>query len=116
MGDPEHDFFQNLAYAGMDPTYFALRRYMDDMTLITTPQAAERCYEALTEALTKAGMKLSEDKFTAWTTDGKPPDTQEARTLLRPFDPNSEEGDNILFNELDWRAMVKMGLPQTVRR
>ena len=55
MGDPEHDFFQNLAYAGMDPTHFALRRYMGDMTLITAPQVAERCCEALKEALTKAG-------------------------------------------------------------
>ena len=48
---------------------------MDDMTLITAPQIAERCYAELKEALTRAGMKLNEEKCTAWTTDGKPPET-----------------------------------------
>ena len=45
---------------------------MDDMTLITAPQVAESCYTELKEALTRAGMKLNEDKCTAWTTDGRP--------------------------------------------
>ena len=99
MGDPEHDFFQNLAYAGMGPTHFALRRYMDDMTLITAPQVAERCYETLKEALAAAGMKLNEDTFTDWTTDGKPPETENARTLWD--------------NAQDHRGFVVCGFPAT---
>ena len=81
MGDPEQDFVQAVANVGINPDHFALRRYMGDMTLITAPQVAERCYAELKEARARAGMKLNEDKRTAWTTDGKPPDTQKARAL-----------------------------------
>ena len=54
---------------------------MDDITRIVAPEAAETCFDALSHALTEAGMKLSEDKCTAWTTDGRPPDTPRVRAL-----------------------------------
>ena len=73
MGDPEQEFFTAMAQAGADPNQFALRRYMDDITLITAPRIADKSYEELKEALTRAGMKLNEEKCTAWTTDGRPP-------------------------------------------
>ena len=44
MGDPEQEFFTAMAQAGVDPNHFALRRYMDDITLISAPTA-------LTEAM-----------------------------------------------------------------
>ena len=69
------------------------------MTLITAPQIAERCYAELKEALTRAGMKLNEDKCTAWTTDGKPPETQKARALWG--------------NARDHRGFVVCGFPAT---
>ena len=81
MGDPEHEFFQAVASERINPNHFALRRYMDDMTLVTAPHVAERCYAELKEALARSGVKLSEDKRTAWATDGKPPAAQEARAL-----------------------------------
>ena len=80
MGDPEHEFFQNIAFAGTNPTHLALRRCMGGMTLIATPQVAEQCCAELKEALTKAGLKLNEDKCTAWTTDGKPQIPQKSET------------------------------------
>ena len=72
---------------------------MDDMTLITAPQIAERCYAELKEAQTRAGMKLSEDKCTAWTTDGKPRETPKARALWG--------------NARDHRGFVVCGFPAT---
>ena len=69
------------------------------MTLITAPQIAERCYAELKEALTRAGMKLNEDKCTAWATDGKPPETQKARALWG--------------NARDHRGFVVCGFPAT---
>ena len=37
MGDPEQEFFIAMAQAGVDPNHFALRRYMDEITLISAP-------------------------------------------------------------------------------
>ena len=54
---------------------------MDDMTLIVAPESADKCVEALSHTLTEAGMKLNEDKCTAWTTDDNPPDAPRALTL-----------------------------------
>ena len=80
-GDPEQEFFMALAQAGVSPNHFALRRYMGDITLIPAPHVADKCYSELNEALIRAGMKLSEDNCTAWTTGGRPPEEQLARTL-----------------------------------
>ena len=70
---------------------------MDDMTLVATPHKA--CYSELKEALARARMKLSEDKCTAWATDGRPPTTQKARTLWE--------------NARDHRGFVVCGFPAT---
>jgi hypothetical protein len=78
MGDPEQEFFTAMAHAGVEPKHFALRRYMDDITLIAAPQYADKVYEELKDSLTRAGMKLNEDKCTAWATDGRPPESQVA--------------------------------------
>ena len=80
MGDPEQEFLQAMATVGINLNHYALRRYMDDMTLTTAPHVAERCYAELKEALTRARVRLSEDKCTAWAKDEKP-DTQKARVL-----------------------------------
>ena len=99
MGDPELEFFAALAQAYVNPNHYALRRYMDDITLIAAPQVADKCYSELKAALTRAGMKLNEDKCTAWTTDGKPPESQQARTLWE--------------NAKDHRGFVVCGFPAT---
>ena len=72
IGDPEEEFFQAMARAGINPNNFALQRYMDDMTLAAAPTDAEKCYTELRDALTRAGVMLNEDKRAAWATDGDP--------------------------------------------
>ena len=99
MGDPEQEFFTEMAQTGTNPNHFSLRRYMDDITLITAPHIADKCYSALKEALIRAGMKLNEDKCTAWTTDGRPPEDQVSRTLWE--------------NAVDHGGFVVCGFPAT---
>jgi hypothetical protein len=99
MGDPEQELVQAMASVGINPNHFALRRYMGDMALFTAPQVAESCYAELKEALTRAGVKLNEDKCTAWTTYGKPPETQKAQALWG--------------NARDHRGFVVCGFPAT---
>ena len=70
MGDPEEEFFQAMARPGVIPNNFALKRYMGDVTLVAAPREADNCYTELRDALTRAGVKLNEDKCTAWATDG----------------------------------------------
>ena len=79
-GDPEDECFPAMARAGTNPNNYSLKGYMDDITLIVAPMEAGKCYTELRGALTKAGVKLNEDKCTAWTTDGNPT-TPTARTL-----------------------------------
>ena len=75
IGDPEEELFQALAGAGTNPNNFSLERYMGDIPLIVAPMVAEECYTELRDALTKAGVKLNEDKRTTWAADGNPHDT-----------------------------------------
>ena len=73
MASPEDEFFRRVAETKVNPKSV--------ITLIVAPESADTCFEALSQALTEAGMKLNVDKCIAWTTDGHPPDTPRARAL-----------------------------------
>ena len=81
MANPEEDFYRSIAEAQVNPKPVFLNRYTDDITLIAAPEAADKCFEALRQALTEAGMLLNEATRTAWTTDGNPPETPRAYAL-----------------------------------
>ena len=54
---------------------------MDDISLIVAPEIADKCFEYLSKALTEGGLKLNQDKCTAWVSNGEIPETPITRDL-----------------------------------
>ena len=78
---PGKDFYRHIAAMAVSHIAIYLKRYMGDITLVVAPDVEDKCSAALRDTLTEAGMSLNENKCTAWTTGGGPPDTPLARTL-----------------------------------
>jgi hypothetical protein len=76
-----------------------IRRYMGDISLIVAPEIADQCFEYLCKALTEGGMKLNQDKCTAWVSNGEIPETPITRNL---------------WNQAkDHRVLIVCGFPAT---
>ena len=54
---------------------------MGDISLIVAPEIADTCFEYLSKALTEGGVKLNQDKCTAWVNNGEIPETRITRNL-----------------------------------